>query len=183
MPRPATDTVYAPDGVEVVFGAEQIAERVRALGREIAGHYGDGELLVLGTLKGSFIFMSDLVRSIPRPHQLEFIVAASYGKGTTSSGHVRLLYDPQTVLEGKHVLLVEDIVDSGLTLNRLIRLLETRDPESLEVCTLLHKHTADGLEREPRFVGFDAPPAFLVGYGLDYAEAYRHLPFVGRLRA
>lgn len=183
MRRQATDVAYAPDGVEVVFDAERIAERVRALGREIAEHYRGGELLVLGTLKGSFIFMSDLVRSIPRPHQLEFIVAASYGKGTTSSGHVRLLYDPQTVLEGKHVLLVEDIVDSGLTLNRLVRLLETRDPESLEVCTLLHKHTADGLEREPRFVGFDAPPAFLVGYGLDYAEAYRHLPFVGRLRA
>lgn len=168
--------------LEVVFGPEVIATRVEELGREIARHYGTGELLVLGTLKGSFIFMSDLVRSIPRPHQLEFIVAASYGKGTSSSGHVRLLYDPQTVLEGKHVLLVEDIVDSGRTLNRLIRLLETRDPQSLEVCTLLHKRKADGLDREPRFVGFTAPPDFLVGYGLDYAEDYRHLPYVGRLK-
>lgn len=167
--------------VEVVFDAETIAGRVRELGREVAEYYAEGELLVLGTLKGSFIFMSDLVRAIPRPLTLEFIVAASYGKGTTSSGHVRLLYDPQTVLEGKHVLLVEDIIDSGATLNRLVRLLDTRDPASLEICTLLHKRQADGLDRDARFVGFDAPPAFLVGYGLDFAERYRHLPFVGRL--
>ncbi len=182
MPPDATEVTSPPRTVEVVFDAERIAARVRELGREVAEHYATGELLVLGTLKGSFIFMSDLVRSIPKPHHLEFIVAASYGKGTTSSGHVRLLYDPQTVLEGKHVLLVEDIVDSGRTLNRLVRLLETRDPESLEICTLLHKHKADGLDHEPRFVGFDAPHDFLVGYGLDYAEAYRHLPFVGRLK-
>lgn len=171
-----------PAELDVVFGPQQIAARVQELGREIAEYYASGELLVLGTLKGSFIFMSDLVRSIPRAHQLEFIVAASYGRGTKSSGHVRLLYDPQTVLEGKHVLLIEDIVDSGRTLNRLVRLLETRDPESLEICTLLHKRKADGLDREPKFVGFDAPPDFLVGYGLDYAEDYRHLPFVGRLK-
>lgn len=167
--------------VDVIFDAETIDRRVRELGHAITEYYDSGELLVLGTLKGSFMFMGDLVRTIERPHQLEFIVAASYGKGKSSSGHVRLLYDPQTVLEEKHVLLVEDIIDSGTTLNRLIRLLETRDPESLEICTLLHKHKAEGLVREARFVGFDAPADFLVGYGLDFGEQYRHLPFVARL--
>jgi hypoxanthine phosphoribosyltransferase len=182
MPSDTLARVRGHAEVEVVYDAEAIAVRVEELGREIGAHYTDGELLVLGLLKGSFMFMADLVRRIPRPHQLEFIVAASYGKGKTSSGHVRLLYDPQTVLEGKHVLLVEDIIDSGATLNRLVRLLATRDPLSLEICTLLHKRRADALELEPRFIGFHAPPDFLVGYGLDYAEDYRHLPFVGSLR-
>jgi hypoxanthine phosphoribosyltransferase len=169
------------DGVAVVFGAEQIAVRVEELADEITDYYGSGDLLVLGLLKGSFIFMSDLVRRIGRPHKVEFLVAASYGAGKTSSGRVRLLYDPKTVLEGRHVLLVEDIVDSGQTLNRLVGLLEARGPLSLNICALLHKHLADGLKLEPRFVGFDAPPDFLVGYGLDHAENFRHLPFVGRL--
>lgn len=168
--------------IEVVFDGEQIAARVRELGREITEYYPTGELLVLGLLKGSFMFMADLVRHVERPHQLEFMVAASYGKSKTSSGHVRLLYDPQTVLEGKHVLLVEDIIDSGTTLNRLVRLLETRDPTSLDICTLLHKRRAEPLRLEPRFVGFDAPSDFLVGYGLDYGENYRHLPHIGSLR-
>lgn len=182
MPPETLDRVRGLSNVDVVYDAEAIAERVTELGREIGEYYRDGELLVLGLLKGSFMFMADLVRELPRPHQLEFIVAASYGKGKTSSGHVRLLYDPQTVLEGKHVLLVEDIIDSGATLNRLVRLLYTRDPQSLEICTLLHKRRADKLELEPQFVGFHAPSEFLVGYGLDYAEDYRHLPFVGSLR-
>lgn len=181
---PTSSEVYAlmaPE-VEVVFDAETIQSRVRELGRAITEYYDSGELLVLGLLKGSFMFMSDLVRAIERPHQIEFIVAASYGKDKTSSGHVRLLYDPQTVLEGRHVLVVEDIVDTGLTLDRLIRLLETRDPTSLEICALLDKHKAERLHVKPKFVGFDAPDEFLVGYGLDYAESYRHLPFVGRLK-
>lgn len=180
MPSPTASPV-ATVPLEVVFDAEQIAARVKELGTRITEYYEQGDLLVLGLLKGSFMFMGDLVRQIERPHQLEFMVAASYGKGTTSSGHVRLLYDPQTVLEGKHVLLVEDIIDSGTTLNRLVRLLETRDPRSLNICTLLHKRRAEGLHLHARFVGFDAPPDFLVGYGLDHAEDYRHLPFVGRL--
>ncbi len=169
-------------GIDVIYQPDLIAGRVRELGGDVTEYYDGGELLLLGTLKGSFMFMADLVRSIPRLHQLEFIVAASYGKGVTSSGHVRLLYDPQAVFEGKHVLLIEDIVDSGATLNRLVRLLRTRDPLSLEICTLLHKHVAPDLLLEPRFVGFDAPADFLVGYGLDYAEQYRHLPFIGSLQ-
>lgn len=182
MPTPSNvETRLAPE-VEVVYDAEQIARRVRELGAEITEYYDSGDLLLLGALKGSFMFLGDLVRKIERAHQVEFIIAASYGKGTTSSGHVRLLYDPQSVLEGRHVLIVEDIVDTGLTLDRLVRLLETRDPASLEICTLLDKHKADALHLKPRFVGFDAPDLFLVGYGLDYAERYRHLPYVGRLK-
>ncbi len=166
----------------IVFDEDTIAERVHALGQEITAHYPEGDLLVLGLLKGSFIFVSDLVRSIARPLQVDFLVAASYGSGTVSSGDVRLVYDPETVLEGRHILLVEDIVDSGNTLNRLVRLLGERGPRSIEVCALLHKRIARHLEMEPRFVGFDAPPLFLVGYGLDHSEDFRHLPFIASLK-
>jgi len=167
---------------EIAFDTETIAARVAELGREITHHYREGELLVVGLLKGSFIFMSDLVRAILRPHQVDFLVAASYGHGTTSSGSVRLLYDPETSLTERHILLVEDIVDSGTTLNRLVRLLRERGPRSLEICALLHKRLAPQLELEPRFVGFDAPALFLVGYGLDHAEDFRHLPFIASLK-
>ena len=168
---------------DVVLDADVIAARVKELGAEITDHYPDGDLLVLGLLKGSFIFMADLVRAIFRPHQIDFLVAASYGAGTASSGNVRLLYDPETALAGRHILLVEDIVDSGATLNRLVRVLRERRPLSLEMCALLHKRIAPTLELEPRFVGFDAPPLFLVGYGLDHAEDFRHLPFIASLKA
>ncbi len=164
---------------EIVFDAETIAARVRELGDEITEHYASGDLLVLGLLKGSFIFLADLVRTIDRPHQVDFLVASSYGSGTTSSGDVRLLYDPATRLEGKHILLVEDIVDSGNTINRLTKLLKKREPGSLEICALLDKRIASKLELEPRFLGFEAPKKFLVGYGLDHAENFRHLPFIG----
>src|SRR5256886_5515527 len=165
----------------IVFDEEAIAERVRELGREITTAYPEGDLLVLGLLKGSFIFLSDLVRRIERPLQVDFLVAASYGADTISSGNVRLLYDPETELAGKHILLVEDIVDTGKTLNRLVSLLKERGPRSLEICALLHKHIADGLALEPAFIGFDAPHAFLVGYGLDHAENFRHLPYIASL--
>jgi hypoxanthine phosphoribosyltransferase len=168
---------------EVVIDADTIAARVTELGAQITDHYPDGDLLVLGLLKGSFIFMADLVRAIFRPHQIDFLVAASYGAGTTSSGLVRLLYDPETTLAGRHILLVEDIVDSGATLNRLVRVLRERRPLSLEICALLHKRIAPVLECEPRFVGFDVPHLFLLGYGLDHAEDFRHLPFIASLKA
>src|SRR5439155_7217515 len=126
----------------IVIDEETIAARVRELGREITAAYHDGDLLVLGLLKGSFIFLSDLVRDIRRPLQVDFLVAASYGDATVSSGNVRLLYDPETELEGKHILLVEDIVDTGRTLSRLTGLLQARNPRSLEICALLHKHVA-----------------------------------------
>jgi hypoxanthine phosphoribosyltransferase len=165
----------------IVFDPETIHARVRALGLEIASAYPDGDLLVLGLLKGSFIFLGDLVRQIPRPLQIDFLVAASYGNATVSSGEVRLLYDPETRLDGKHILLVEDIIDSGRTLNRLVQLLSARNPRSLEMCALLDKHIASNLMFQPKFLGFDAPEEFLVGYGLDHAEDFRHLPFIASL--
>ena len=166
----------------IAFDEAAIARRVSELGREISAAYPDGDLLVLGLLKGSFIFLSDLVRQITRPLQVDFLVASSYGDGMVSSGTVRLVYDPETELEGKNILLVEDIVDSGRTLNRLMGILAERKPRSLEICALLHKRIADGLKHETRFVGFDAPHEFLVGYGLDHAENFRHLPYIASLQ-
>lgn len=165
----------------IAYTPEVLAAKCEELGAEITAAYPDGELLVLGLLKGSFIFLSDLVRHIHRPIHVDFLVASSYGDATVSSGTVRLLYDPETELEGKHILLVEDIVDTGRTLNKLMKLLGERRPASLEICALLHKHIADELEYETRFVGFDAPHEFLVGYGLDHAEDFRHLPYIASL--
>ncbi|NUO93907.1 MAG: hypoxanthine phosphoribosyltransferase [Gemmatimonadaceae bacterium] len=166
----------------IVYDAPAIAKRVKELGAEITAAYPDGELLVLGLLKGSFIFLSDLVREINRPLQVDFLVASSYGDNTVSSGNVRLVYDPETRLEGKHILLVEDIVDTGRTLNRLMDLLRARNPRSLEICALLHKHIAEELKYDTRFIGYDAPHEFLVGYGLDHAESFRHLPYIASLQ-
>src|ERR671922_604099 len=134
----------------IVFDEEAIAERVHELGREITAAYPDGDLLVLGLLKGSFIFLSDLVRRIERPLQVDFLVASSYGEGTVSSGNVRLLYDPETRLEGKHILLVEDIIDTGKTLQRLMTLLGARRPRSLAICALLDKQLAVEVRPELR---------------------------------
>ncbi len=184
MLRPA-DVAHLMGGrkvARIVYQPGEIQRRVGELGEAIGKAYPDGELLVLGLLKGSFIFLGDLVRAIPRPLQVDFLVASSYGAGTVSSGNVRLVYDPETRLEGKHILLVEDIIDSGRTLNRLLELLGARSPRSLDICALLDKRLADNvLMRKPRFVGFDAPHEFLVGYGLDHAEDFRHLPFVASL--
>jgi hypoxanthine phosphoribosyltransferase len=166
----------------IAFDEAAIAKRVTELGREITAAYPNGDLLVLGLLKGSFIFLSDLVRQITRPLQVDFLVAASYGDGMVSSGSVKLVYDPETTLEGKDILLVEDIVDSGRTLNRLMTILKEREPRSLEICALLHKRIAGGLEYDTKFVGFDAPNEFLVGYGLDHAENFRHLPYIASLQ-
>lgn len=166
----------------IVYTEEAIAQRVGELGEQITASYPDGELLVLGLLKGSFIFLSDLVRSIKRPLHVDFLVAASYGDAMVSSGNVRLVYDPETVLEGKHILLVEDVVDSGRTLNHLMTLLSDRRPRSLEICAFLHKHVDVHLHHPTKFVGFHAPDEFLVGYGLDHAENFRHLPYIASLQ-
>ena len=165
----------------VVFTREEIQQRVAEMAQEISEAYGtEDQILVLGLLKGSFIFLADLVRLIQHPLQVDFLVASSYGNDTKTSGEVNLLYDPEASVEGRSVILVEDIIDSGTTMNRLIPLLEGRGPRSLEICALLHKRVAT-LEREPRWVGFDAPLEFLVGYGLDYGEDFRHLPYIGSL--
>jgi len=166
----------------VLFDEQTIAHRVAELGDEITRAYPDGELLVLGLLKGSFIFLSDLVRQITRPLQVDFLVAASYGEGTVSSGTVRLVYDPETTLEGKNILLVEDIIDTGRTMNRLMKLLAARNPRSLEICALLDKKLPNELQYPVRFTGFDCPNEFVVGYGLDHAENFRHVPYIVSLQ-
>jgi hypoxanthine phosphoribosyltransferase len=166
----------------IVYSAEDIRRKVVEMGAAITAHYpADEDLLVVGLLKGSFIFVGDLVRAIARPLQVDFLVAASYGSGTTSSGEVKLLYDPEAELRDRHVLLVEDIIDSGNTLKRLIPLLRARGPRTLEMVALLHKRLTNGLELEPRWVGFDAPHEFLIGYGLDHSEDFRNLPFIASL--
>lgn len=166
----------------IVYSVEEIEAQVARMGREITAHYPEGEdLLVLGLLKGSFIFVADIVRHIERPLHVDFLVASSYGSGTVSSGDVKLVYDPSAELKGRHVILVEDIIDSGNTINRLVPLLQRREPRSIELCALLHKHVARELVIEPRWIGFDAPREFLIGYGLDYSEDYRHLPFIASL--
>lgn len=182
MPKLTEDTQLGGHAIRrVVYSAEVIEERVRALAAEITRAYSAADrLLVVGTLKGSFLFLADLVRHVQLPLHVDFLMASSYGAGKASTGEVRLLYDPGAEMKGRAVLLVEDIVDSGTTLNRLLPRLEARDPASLEVCTLLHKRLAP-VDREPRWVGFDAPNEFLVGYGLDYAEDFRHLPYIASL--
>lgn len=181
----STDVHRRTGGLQVrriVYSQEDIARRVAEMGREITGFYPEADdLLLVGLLKGSFIFVADLVREIARPIHVDFLVAASYGSGTTSTGDVRLVYDPEADLTGRHVLLVEDIIDSGNTINRLVPLLERRGPKSLEVCALLHKRIAPPLAREARWVGFDAPEEFLIGYGLDHSENYRNLPYIASI--
>ena len=163
----------------VVYDAEQIQARVAELAAEISAVYGSADrLLVVGILKGSFVFLADLVRRITTPLHIDFVVASSYGAGQSSTGDVKLLYDVSAPLNGRAVLLVEDIVDSGTTLQILIPRLRARGPSSLEVCALLHKRK---IAFDPRWVGFDAPNEFLVGYGLDLAEDFRHLPYIASL--
>ena len=165
----------------VVYSTEAIRRRVEEMGRQIGQAYKPGDdVLVLGLLKGSFIFVADLVRHIPFPIQVDFLTASSYGKERVSSGEVRLVYNPEASMKGRHVILVEDIVDSGTTINRVMPLLMQSRPASLEICTLLHKRVAQ-LEWKVRWVGFDAPGDFLVGYGLDFAEDFRHLPYIGSI--
>ncbi|MCL4413510.1 MAG: hypoxanthine phosphoribosyltransferase [Actinobacteria bacterium] len=167
-----------PDLGPVVLTGAQIAARVAELGAEVAGDYADHPPLLVGVLKGAFVFMSDLARNIPLPVEIDVMAVASYGAGTTTSGVVRIVKDLDTDLTGRHVLVVEDIVDSGLTLSYLRRNLRARQPESLEVCALLVR---EGRQRAPldlRYTGFHIPPEFVVGYGLDVNQRYRNLPDV-----
>ena len=165
----------------VVYPAAVIRGRVAELGREIGEAYEpEDDLLVLGMLKGSFIFVADLVREIPIPIHVDFLVASSYGNRMSSSGEVQLFYNPRTKIGGRNVLLVEDIIDSGNTIRRVIPMLLQREPASLEVCTLLHKRIVQ-LPKDARWVGFEAPDDFLVGYGLDFGEDFRHLPYIGAM--
>jgi hypoxanthine phosphoribosyltransferase len=163
----------------IVYTAEQLRSRVREMAAEISAAYtADDRLLMIGILKGSFVFLADLVREITVPLQIDFVVASSYGAGRATTGRVKVHLDVAAPLEGRAVVLVEDIIDSGTTLADLVPKLRARGPASLELCALLHKRTID---LDPRWVGFDAPNEFLVGYGLDLAEDFRHLPYIASL--
>ena len=162
----------------VVIEADELQSRIAELGKEITADYDGNAPLLIGVLKGAFLFMGDLARAIDLPVEVDFMAVSSYGQSTKSSGIVRIVKDLDLDITGRHVLIVEDIVDSGLTLRWLRKNLETRGPASLEVCALLVK---EGLQREDpdlRYVGFRIPPDFVVGYGLDVAERYRNLPDV-----
>ena len=162
----------------VVVGAEELQERIAALGKEITVDYGGRAPLFVGVLKGAFMFMSDLARAIALPVEFDFMAVASYGSATKTSGVVRIVKDLDLDLTGRHVLLVEDIVDSGLTLSYLRKNLQARRPASLEVCALLVREGLQRHDPDLRYVGFHIPPDFVIGYGLDVGERYRNLPFV-----
>jgi hypoxanthine phosphoribosyltransferase len=171
----------APELGETLVGAEELQRRVAELGEEISRDYAGRSLLLVGVLKGAVFFLSDLMRYIEVPVEVDFMAVASYGSATDSSGVVRILKDLDAAIEGRDVLIVEDIVDSGLTLQYLMRNLGSRNPRSLEVCALLTKPERRKVDLPTRYVGFEIPNRFVVGYGLDYAERYRNLPFVAAL--
>jgi hypoxanthine phosphoribosyltransferase len=166
---------------EVLIDRDTLAARVAELGTEISADYEGRDLLLIGVLKGAVFFMADLMRHLSVPCEVDFMAISSYGDATDSSGIVRILKDLDINIEGRHVLVVEDIIDSGLTLSYLIRNLESREPATLEVCALLTKPSRREIDVPVRYVGFEIPNKFVVGYGLDFAERYRNLPYVGVL--
>lgn len=169
---------------EVLIPEEQIASVVDRMGKEISEHYEQmgGELLVIGLLKGSFVFMADIIRRIRYPMNVDFMSVSSYGDGTKSSGIVRIDQDLSESVEGKHLLMVEDIIDTGKTLHRVVEILQDRNPKSLKVCTFLSKPSRRTDEVEIDFCGVEIPDKFVCGYGLDYAQKYRNLPYIGVLK-
>jgi hypoxanthine phosphoribosyltransferase len=166
---------------EILVQQDDLAHRVKALGAQISSEYEGRSLLLVGVLKGAFFFLSDLMRSLDVPCEVDFMAVASYGSSTDSSGVVRILKDLDAPIEGRDVLIVEDIVDSGLTLSYLLRTLKAREPASLEVCALLTKPERRKVELPIRYVGFEIPNRFVIGYGLDHAEQFRNLPYVAVL--
>lgn len=167
---------------KVLISAEQIQERVAELGRAISRDYQGQDLLLVCVLRGAFMFLADLMRQITIAHEIDFMATASYGRSTESSGIVRILKDLNTSIEGRNVLVVEDIVDTGRTLQYLLSLLRDRNPASLRVCCLLDKRARREVEVPLDYLGFTIPNEFVVGYGLDYGELYRNLPFIGVLK-
>ena len=167
---------------KILVSEEQLATRIREMGADVTRDYRDKDLLLLGILKGAVLFLSDLIRHIEIPAEVDFMAVASYGSATKSSGVVRILKDLDAVIEGRDVLIVEDIVDSGLTLQYLLRNLAGRNPRSLEVCALLVKPERQKVDLRTKYVGFEIPNRFAIGYGLDHAERYRNLPYVAALK-
>jgi hypoxanthine phosphoribosyltransferase len=166
---------------ETLVAAEALERRVRELAAEISRDYAGKDLVLVGVLKGAVFFLSDLMRALEIPVEVDFMAVASYGSATKSSGVVRILKDLDAAIEGRDVLIVEDIVDSGLTLQYLLRNLAGRNPRSLEVCALLVKPERQKVDLPTRYVGFEIPNRFAIGYGLDHAERYRNLPYVAAL--
>jgi len=166
---------------EILIDADTLRARVAELGEEVSAFYTGRDLLLVGVLKGAVFFMADLMRHITVPCEIDFMAISSYGAATDSSGVVRILKDLDINIEGRNVLVVEDIIDSGLTLSYLIRNLESREPASLEVCALLTKPARRQIGVPVRWIGFEIPNRFVIGYGLDFAERYRNLPYVGVL--
>ena len=167
---------------EVLVSEEDIEKRVKELGDIITKDYMDKDLVVIGILKGAVIFMSELVKNIKLPVTLDFMAVSSYGKSTISTGEVRIIKDLDFSVEGKELLIVEDIIDTGLTLNYLTDILKKRGANSVRICTLLDKPERRSVEVKVDYLGFEIPDEFVVGYGLDYSEMYRNLPYVGSLK-
>jgi hypoxanthine phosphoribosyltransferase len=176
-----TSEVHA-DIAEVLVTEHEIQDKVASLAKQITEDYRGRDLVLVGVLKGAFVFMADLSRTIQLPLEFDFMAVSSYGSATKSSGVVRILKDLDFEITGRDVLLVEDIIDSGLTISYLLRYLEARGPASLEICSLLWKRGQEAVPLSVRYPGFEIPPRFVVGYGLDFAERYRNLPYVGVLR-
>lgn len=171
-----------PEAERIMISQDEIAAKVQELGARISQDYAGEEILVVGILKGAAIFMSDLVRSISSPVAFDFMAVSSYGASTESSGVVRIIKDLDQSIEGRHVLIVEDVVDTGLTLNYLVENLRSRNPASLKLCSLLDKPSRRKVEVKADYLGFEIPDEFVVGYGLDYAERFRNLPYIAVLK-
>jgi len=170
------------DVEKILLTREQLAAKVKELGKQISEDYKDKDLMVICVLKGGVVFTTDLIREITIPVEIDFMAISSYGASTSTSGVVRILKDLETNIEGKDILIVEDIIDSGLTLKYLKELLISRGPKSVKICTILNKKERRQENVKVDYIGFDIPDEFVVGYGLDYAEKYRNLPFVGVLK-
>jgi len=168
--------------VEVMISEQEVQDRVNELGKQITEHYkGSEDLVLVGLLRGSFVFMADLARAIDLTHQVDFMTASSYGNNMESSRDVRILKDLDDDIQGKDVLLVDDIIDTGNTLTKVKEILSLRGPKSIEICTLLDKPSRREVEVDTKWIGFEIPDEFVVGVGIDYAQKYRHLPYIGKV--
>ncbi|HEY3209710.1 MAG TPA: hypoxanthine phosphoribosyltransferase [Actinomycetota bacterium] len=174
--------VHENDIEQILITEEEIQQKIAEVGEQLSADYADRDLLLVGVLKGAFVFMADLSRHVRLPMEFDFMAVSSYGAATQTSGVVRILKDLDHEILGRHVLLVEDIVDSGLTLSYLLKNLRTRRPASLEVCALMQKTGVQQVPLDIKYRLFEIPSVFVVGYGLDYGERFRNLPYVGTLR-
>jgi len=170
------------DIAEILIDEERLQERIKELGEQISKDYEGKDLLLICVLKGAFMFLADLIRHIRIPHEIDFMATSSYGAATETSGVVRILKDLDSPIAGRNVLIVEDIIDTGLTLDYLTRILRARNPSSLRICTLLNKKERRLVNVPLDYVGFDIPNKFVVGYGLDFGEIYRNLPYIAVLK-